>query len=526
MKSLKNICSVLAVCGLLFTACGDEELLKFGNIEEIRNWKPSFVVPMASATYTVWNLVDQHDPDANIILKDNKIVIRYQEDSIYSFDVKKVLSFPETLATLTAHVPMDGVPVGGVIPDEGIDIAFPSVGSQEENINFTDGSIEKVEGNVICAYVLPATGFTYQVRLTLENVKKEGTPVVKEFIVGTAGSTGDWVLENVVFDMSVQANKIKWSLVVSIDGGQTIVDVDDLVLAFELKDIAFDRVEGSIDKQVIDIDPGEFNLNIDFWNNFNGEFGFNDAKIEMTVTNYGLKVPMSVDMAFTAYGDGKVKVFEGDPLLFSGWNNGVPYKETLGYDKNNSNINDVLSLPPKEKITYGGAITVNPENGKVVVLGDGNANVDAYIEIPLDLKAKNLIFNDTIDVDLREDLSDKILQAAIRVKANNGIPLGLKDGNLLLLDANYTCLDSVKINKFIDAPVIGNNGEVSVADSDHLIPLTKDNIKHIDGTKYIVIQVKAETSNNGDVAVQIKPEATIKLNLILEVKIDGNNVIN
>ena len=298
-----------------------------------------------------------------------------------------------------------------------------------------------------------------------------------------------------------------------------------MLLAFELKDVRFTRLEGGIDPRVIDIDPGEFNLDIDFWNNFNGEFGFNDAKIEMTVTNYGLKVPMSVNMAFTAYGDGKVKEFAGDPLVFSGWNNGnEAHKETLGYDKSNSNINDVLSLPPKDKITYGGAITINPGNGKVVVLGDGNANVDAYIEIPLDLKAKNLVFNDTIDVDLNEKLSDKILEAAIRVKAENGVPLELKDGNLLLLDANHACMDSVKVDRFIDAPVVGNNGEVTVAESNNLIRLTPDNISHIDGMKYIVIQVKAATSNNGDVPVQIKPDATIKLNLILEVRVDGDKL--
>jgi len=525
MKSLKNLCGVIVVCSLLFGACGDEELLKFGNIEEIKNWKPSFALPVASATYTVWGLVEQNDPDANIVLKEDKIVIRYQEDSIYTFDVKKVIDLPETVATLTARVPMGSIPGGVVIPDEGIDIRFPESGYQEENIEFEDGTIDRIEGNVICSYVLPAMGFTYRVKLTLENVKTDGAPVVQDFIVGLDGKTGEWELDEVVFDMAAQANKIKWNVLISVDGGQTIANAGDLLLAFELKDVRFTRLEGGIDPRVIDIDPGEFNLDIDFWNNFNGEFGFNDAKIEMTVTNYGLKVPMSVNMAFTAYGDGKVKEFAGDPLVFSGWNNGnEAHKETLGYDKSNSNINDVLSLPPKDKITYGGAITINPGNGKVVVLGDGNANVDAYIEIPLDLKAKNLVFNDTIDVDLNEKLSDKILEAAIRVKAENGVPLELKDGNLLLLDANHACMDSVKVDRFIDAPVVGNNGEVTVAESNNLIRLTPDNISHIDGMKYIVIQVKAATSNNGDVPVQIKPDATIKLNLILEVRFDGDKL--
>ena len=76
MKSLKNLCGVIVVCSLLFGACGDEELLKFGNIEEIKNWKPSFALPVASATYTVWGLVEQNDPDANIVLKEDKFVIR------------------------------------------------------------------------------------------------------------------------------------------------------------------------------------------------------------------------------------------------------------------------------------------------------------------------------------------------------------------------------------------------------------------------------------------------------------------
>lgn len=105
---------------------------------------------------------------------------------------------PETVATLTARVPMGSIPGGVVIPDEGIDIRFPESGYQEENIEFEDGTIDRIEGNVICSYVLPAMGFTYRVKLTLENVKTDGAPVVQDFIVGLDGKTGEWELDEVV----------------------------------------------------------------------------------------------------------------------------------------------------------------------------------------------------------------------------------------------------------------------------------------------------------------------------------------
>ncbi len=299
-----------------------------------------------------------------------------------------------------------------------------------------------------------------------------------------------------------------------------------------MKDFSFTRVEGTMKTRNVEIDEGEFNMDVEFWNHFAGSFNFANPRVDLIVRNYGLGVPVQMDMNFVAYGEnGKhvsLETKDNYKPEFKGWiPDGGEVADTQSYTVNNSNISELLSLPPKEKITYGGQIIVSPDPTRsLTLLNTGKASVDAYVEIPFHLSAKKLIFRDTIDdIDISD--ADKIKKAEIVIIADNQIPLELGSGYLYLLDEAKNCIDSVKIERFLDAPEVDDNGNVIPSEEEKEVPpivLSEENILHLEDTKFMVISVEATTSNGGEKPVVIKADAMMKLKLILGAKLNLEDV--
>lgn len=512
--------------GLFFlVSCGDEDLIKFNHIEGIKNWEPDLTLTLAQGDYTVWKLINQYDEDSTIIERDNQIIIRHFEENIYELDVKDVLELPERIADFQIHIPLG--PGLGILNQElefatPVDTAF---------IKFDEGRIKRMFGSTALTYQLPAVSFKYDLKITFPNLLDEGKQAVS-FTIEDAGThtTGRYVLENVEFDMQQNPNSLLWKAEIWIPADEE-VDANEVELSLRLEDFHFTRVEGRIDERVVDIPADYFNMDIEFWDNFSGNFHFVDPRVDLVVYNYGLAVPVRMDMNFTAYGEGKSLVFEakdGYQPEFSGWiPDGEAVRETRGYNKDNSNIAELLSLPPKDKIAYSGQAIVSPYPDRdITILSDGIAKMDAYVEIPLHLSARDLVFKDTIDdIDISD--TDKFKAARITVKAVNNIPLELGEGHLYLLDGASNCIDSVAVTRFIDAPEVDANGEVKTPVKEKSTPpivLSEENIKNLSDTKFIVISVKAATSNNGEIPTVIKADATLKLKLQLSVKFDLSNL--
>ena len=82
--------------------------------------------------------------------------------------------------------------------------------------------------------------------------------------------------------------------------------------------------------------------------------------------------------------------------------------DTLGLNKDNSNIVDFLSLPPTGDISYQGTVTVNPQGDEDnVIYSDGEIDLDAYVRIPFALSAEGLNYKDTLkDIDIDHKYAD------------------------------------------------------------------------------------------------------------------------
>lgn len=511
----------LCAMALFLFACGDSDLLKFDNLEGVKNWEPDFKLQLAHADYDLWRLIEQTDnEDSTLIRKeDNQIVIRYFQKDIASLNVSEVVEFPEEIVHLNFEASLDTL-IGVQIP-EGTTFELKK---GVVPFNFENGVLTKVEGSLKCRYDFLTPSF-YTITVEFINVFLVDTKQPLRFTFPNKVDTGE--AQKVVFDMTSSPNQLQWKASITIQEAVTMSPINQSI-DVRLKDFSFTRVEGTMKTQEVEIKEGEFDMGVEFWNNFAGSFNFAAPKVDLIVRNYGLGVPVQMDMDFVAYGEnGQTVNLEAEKLMFEGWKGENEVVETQSYDTTNSNIAELLSLPPKEKITYGGKVIVGPDSTQpITILNTGEVNADAYVEIPLYLKVKGLMFRDTID-DISISDADKIKEAEIVVIADNQIPLGLESGYLYLLDGAKNCIDSVKIERFLDAPEIDADGNVLPSEDGKVTPpivLNEKNILHLNETKYIVISVEAITSDNGERPVFIKADATLSLKLILGAKLNLEDI--
>ncbi|MDE5639165.1 MAG: hypothetical protein K2I47_05150, partial [Odoribacter sp.] len=514
------------IMALFLFACGDSDLLKFDNLEGVKNWEPDYQLQLAYANYDVWKLIEQSDNgDTTLVREGDQIFIRHFQKDIVGLEVGKVIKLPEDIAHFFLKTPVPDTVVGQPLP-KGFNFFLPE---DSVSIAFEEGSLTRIEGRVSCRHELLHYTFGYKVKVEFTNVfLATGGQLFFEFSPNAEAAIES---QDVIFDMASAPNQIKWKASIEILEEQT-VDTNVLNIGIWFKDFSFTRVEGMIKPQEVEIDEGEFNMDVEFWDNFDGSFNFANPKVDLTVRNQGLGVPVQMDMDFVAYGENGKSVLltpkNNYKPEFEGWiPDGGEVVETQSYDTTNSNIAELLSLPPKEKITYGGKIIVSPDSThSSVILNTGSASVDAYVEIPLYLSVKNLLFRDTID-DINISDADKIKEAQIIVRANNQIPLGLGSGHLYLLDKEKNCIDSVKIERFLDAPEIDADGNVIPSEGEKETPpivLSQDNILHLNDTKYILVLVEATTSDEGKTPVVIKADAALELKLILAAKLNLEDV--
>lgn len=177
--------------------------------------------------------------------------------------------------------------------------------------------------------------------------------------------------------------------------------------------------------------------------------------------------------------------------------------DSIVISKNNSNIDDAINTSPGS-ISYSISAKTNPEGptGSYNFVTD-TSRLDIIFEmvLPLWLNAKNVILEDTSEMDLEDklkDVWDYIDNLRIKIEGINGYPLE-SALQIIFLDASDNPLDSLFTgNSVILNPAsVGTNGEVTnPADFEKSVELSDQKLEKIRGTKKTVIRASMDTSNS------------------------------
>lgn len=292
---------------------------------------------------------------------------------------------------------------------------------------------------------------------------------------------------------------------------------------------------GYFDQHTIDVSKTTIPISL-FDNLHYTQIMIEDPKLRLSFKNsYG----MPLDMTFSdlhVEKDGIIKDVTSTLLPTMGLNypdfSHVGYSDTstFTFDKNNSNIIDIVNFNPK-KLVYEGFVLSNP-TGVIMpnfVLDTSKVNIRAELEIPLYGRALDFTLNDTSKVDFNSTFNwDQIVSLDLNLNALNYFPVESRL-QVYIADSNKTVYDSLFNGEsvIVEAAIVGPPPEYRSDVPSHkltTIKLSNEKLKNFLDASYIIISSKSNTYDSGNKIVKIYSDYKISLELSAkgEYKTDYN----
>jgi hypothetical protein len=307
-------------------------------------------------------------------------------------------------------------------------------------------------------------------------------------------------------------------------------------------------VEGYLGKQTQA--PFIDTIDIDAFQNLpSGSFSFGEPKLILTCENsWGLSAKVAVEQARLVNPAGEVAYIQSSYLDPLNPNAGItinyPNITEVGqakttiftFDKDNSNIEDIINIKPN-KMIYKATVITNPDNDPnlIVFMTDTSYLKTRFdLEIPLIGTVNNQVFIDTFvinpdaitlntpgaidSLDLGFDVG--VVDSAIfKIVSLNEIPLGASI-NLHFLDNAGLPLFSLndELVPLVAAPAVDATGvSTEAAENIYFVTLTGADAQQIFFAQSVALEIKFTTSGNG--AQTVKFRANDNLNLKVGVMI-------
>jgi rRNA maturation endonuclease Nob1 len=541
-----------SILALSTQSCFDGDDYDMDKLSEQVDWTPNMIVPAGYGTYTLWYLLNQHeaDPADQTIVLDAEgfLHIKYLEEDIFTYNVADVLDFPaQSALNLSYSLPSFGV---------GIDYGLlPTFSPQTDQIQITTGgstaiTLYELDLNANLRFLIsnPLNKFV-DLSVSIPNGTVGGAAINEVFNLDPNLPNQEKILNladlNLLFNTPYTTNNdidIVFNITVIDDGG-LVTSSGDLGINLEVQNIDFQLAQGDFGNQSILLDAGNIDMDVDFWDDIEGDYQFANPQISLQMEN-SVGVPFQINADIIGYASDGTSAALNPDALQPNYPNAVSatnplaidaITEIITYDKNNSDIVDLMALPPSDRLEYMGDITLNPVGAIAptpttpnLISNNSAIGVDIEIDIPLDFTANKLMLRDTIeDLDISD--ADKIMNAAVVIVTENGYPLDVMIDKIYFTDAAYNIIDEITDNEVIDAATVfttgANIGEVdpsSIKEVEHQIKLTQTQIENLNKTENLIINASVSTSNGG-VPVKLKGDYELKFTLSVQAQIDLNN---
>ena len=298
---------------------------------------------------------------------------------------------------------------------------------------------------------------------------------------------------------------------------------------------ATDFAKGTVVKTAV-IDPGSFNLDInDVLSHISGNFKVISPSIKFSYAN---AFPDSVKINLKASASRSKTTLNLNLLPFGLVKPNIPVQQPVSavyvIDKNNSNISDLISLPP-EIINYSGTVTLTASTKSNP--GENNALIPPHltgsleIQIPMELKINNLQYTDTVDNFLKNDkpsVNDPADPAnfdllRVNLSAKNGFPLGVSVKMSLYDSSTKTIKSTVDAVGILTPAPVDSNGKVTgVSESTAVIEFSKSFFSYVNKTDKIIFRFTLNSTGAGTQDVKIYSDYRLNFNAALVVKPDIN----
>ncbi len=416
------------------------------------------------------------------------------------------------------------IPTQQIASLDNIDtISFdPGFGIELDEVKITTGSL---------SYTINAgTLLSASINLKLPKVIRNNSAVTHTINTGSGTQYKGKIdfkgtLIDLGSDITQPYNRIPLEYSISVGSNGLLVNynsTDKIDIDMTLEKPEFDYVKGFFGQESESIEPDTLDLDIDdILNRITGTFLISSPSIRLKYSN-SFAIPIKID--FQAMGKrGTETVNLGlDPIAIASPQYPVrDVSSSIVIDKNNSDLPELISLPPG-KLIFSGSANMNPggNNGQRdnYVFGNSRFLGSAEVEIPLEFRMNNLQFSDTIDNFLKVDDENSPIKPEnfktleLNLTANNGFPLGVAVKMSLYDSGSNRVLRTINASALLGAAKVDTNtGKVIESkETTTNLKLTKEFFDDIRNADQIIILFALNTSNDGSVDVKIYSDYSIK----------------
>jgi hypothetical protein len=280
-----------------------------------------------------------------------------------------------------------------------------------------------------------------------------------------------------------------------------------------------------------EIEPGTIDLDIDdFLNRISGTFQIISPTLKFNYTN-SFPDPITINLNVTGIGKSGNVNLNNTPFTVAIPN--LPQQQVVSssyvIDKTNSNLAQLISLPPRS-IKYSGSAILDI-SGNYNLLSS-NLVGSLEISIPLELRINNLQYSDTVDNFLRDESNNPVNPEnfhflSMKVSAKNGFPFGFSMKMSTYNSKTNTILNTVNAGSIIvPAPVDANGKSTGFTESSPVIQLTKDFFTSAGNSDKIIFTFTLVTTGADTTNVKIYSDYRIsfKADVVVKPDVDLSNL--
>ncbi|MEX2484350.1 MAG: hypothetical protein WED10_07320 [Brumimicrobium sp.] len=506
----KYIIYLLLVTAIFFIACKkDHDFDKLAGT----NWNPKLAVPLINSSLAVEDILQSADEQDFLEIGGDKMITLVYNSQLYSIKGDEFIDIQSVISTLTDTFNIIEFPFPG-----GAKIRNVEIISGKMNYSITSQDTQKVD-----------------LSLKMPYVTKSGTPFEENILLeNTGGSSnyksGNFDLSGYNFDFSSNGNYTN-SLIIEYLARLTsnLTNVtSNYPLNINFQDLVFQYVDGYLGLFNFNIQADTMSLSI-FKNWVGGTVFLDDPKINLSITN-SFGIPITADFStFEAWSDvegGNVIPIVSNTDISDTFLINYPDLTEIGnsidsdytLDNNNSNINNVISISPKQ-LRYALFFLANADVDTTqinFITKDSEFSVDLDLKLPMHGRIDDMKIRDTFDLDVStESLFNQLKSAKFKLQTENKLPLSV-DLQVYFTDDEHQLLDSLLVGEetILKAGEVDAQGKVVTAENKTtFVSFDKKNSENIDSASKLIIKAKLNTTDGGDTSIKLYTDYYLKIKL-------------
>ncbi len=482
---------------------------KFEDIRVVEDiaYEPEFAIPLINSSISLQDILDSEDNIALLdIDADGNMTLNYDaefEHNSASELIGEIPTFPLVLTDTVTSVPVQIF--------DNIELNSISLKSGTISFNLQSGIPENID-----------------VTITIPQLTKNGLPFSTNLELVYLGSLPVFAMIDPIsiegYFLDLVGNSVDVNYEAITNSGDHVVL--DLVTG-AAENWNYDLIQGIAEQQTFSISKDSIEIDLyDSW--LEGEISFEDPRIAIEIEN-SFGFPMGVQLvnvvAITSSGN-EVNLtttnnsFEVNYPLLS--EVGEAKTTTFFFDKNNSNIKDILNTKPT-KLYYEIEGTLNPNNTNDPGFISDQSDLSSLLslELPIHGSASGFTIQSSAEMDI--GTLENIRNAEFKIITDNGLPIDV-DLQLYFQDENENIIDSLfnQPQALLAAASVDAHGNTTGSvEVTTYIDVPEERMLMIQNAKNVLIDVSFSTYNNGNTSVRINSSQEVGIRMGAKVGLEN-----